>query len=62
MPSGARLTFEELVKECGGKKGAIITGDDYDGNGAEFEPYDDDDADCFCDWFISKANGEYYLL
>ena len=49
MPSGARLTFEELVKECGGKKGAIITGDDYDGNGAEFEPYDDDDADCFCD-------------
>lgn len=46
-----RMSFSELVEACGGKKGAIISGDDaYDGNyGAEFDPYDDDDADCCCD-------------
>lgn len=46
------LSFKELVKACGGKQGAIISGDDaYDGNGngIEFDPDYDDDADCFCD-------------
>lgn len=44
-----RMSFSELVEAaCGGKK---RSGDDaYDGNyGAEFDPYDDDDADCCCD-------------
>ena len=50
MPSESTwLSFNELVKACGGKKGAIMAGDFYDGDGAEFDPDYDDDADCCCD-------------
>lgn len=47
MPSDYKWkSFKELVEECGGKKGAILADYFYDGDGAEFDLDDDEDAEC----------------
>lgn len=39
-------SFKELVEDCGGKNGAILSNYFYDGDGDEFDPDNDEDTEC----------------